>query len=183
MVSACNPLVRRGHDQLREWYGSPEPESGDRVSVYRPVADYLFNTLESFDPPSTPAVEIRVVPMRNLYVKSMVAVAVRSPFSQNPTGLVPQFNGTPVSTSEIGFTPAKKASSVRAFDNVESRKGYSGLYQFGASYNPGKFPSPAGTKSNPGNFLLYWMASQILWRTDPERWKGTGCYIRVRRRS
>jgi len=97
-----------GHDQLREWYGSPEPESGDRVSVYRPVADYLFNTLESFDPPSTPAVEIRVVPMRNLYVKSMVAVAVRSPFSQNPTGLVPQFNGTPVSTSEIGFTPAKK---------------------------------------------------------------------------
>jgi len=29
--------------------------------------------------------------------KSMVLAAVRTPFSQNPTGLVPQFNGTPVS--------------------------------------------------------------------------------------
>jgi len=132
----------------------------------------LFTTLESFDPPSTPAFEIRVVPMRNLYVKSMVAAAVRSPFSQNPTGLVPQFNGTPVSTSEIGFTPGKKASSIRAFDNVESRKGYSGLYQFGASYNPGKFPNPAGTQSSPGNFLLYWMASQALWRVDPTGGRG-----------
>jgi hypothetical protein len=27
---------------------------------------------------------------------------------------------------------------VRAFDSVDSRKGYSGLNQFGASYNPGK---------------------------------------------
>src|SRR5258708_11733812 len=85
----------------------------------------LFTTFESFDPPSTPAMEVRVVPIHNLYVKSMVLAAVRSPFSQNPTGLVPQFNGTPVSVSEIGFTPGKKASSLRAFDNVESRRGYS----------------------------------------------------------
>src|SRR5208337_5279642 len=102
----------------------------------------LFATLEVFDPPSTPALEIRVVPFHNLFVKSMVLAGVRSPFSQNPTGLVPQFNGVPVSVSEIGFTPGKKASSVRAFDNVESRKGYSGLYQFGAAYTPGKFTAP-----------------------------------------
>src|SRR5260370_2381248 len=99
----------------------------------------LFTDFESFDPPSTPAMEVRVVRIDNFYVKSMVLDAVPAPFSQNSTGLVPQFNGTPVSVSEIGFTPGKKASSVRAFDNVESRKGYSGLYQFGASYNPGKF--------------------------------------------
>jgi porin len=63
----------------------------------------------------------------------MVMAAVRSPYSQNPTGLVPQFNGTPVSTPEIGFTPGNGASSVRAFDNIEGRKGYSGLYQFAIS--------------------------------------------------
>jgi porin len=68
----------------------------------------LFTTLESFDPPSTPAMEVRVVPKHNFYVKSMVLAGVRSPFSQNPTGLVPQFNGTPVSVSEIGFTPGKR---------------------------------------------------------------------------
>jgi len=132
----------------------------------------LFTTLESFDPPSTPAMEIRAVPVHNIYVKSMVAAAVRSPFSQNPTGLVSQFNGTPVSTSEIGFTPGKKASSVRAFDNVENRNGYSGLYQFGASYNPGKFTSPTSAAPRSGNYLLYWMASQALWRADPKEAKG-----------
>ena len=46
----------------------------------------LFTTIEVFDPPSTPAMEVRVVP---------------------------QFRGTPVSVSEIGFTPGKKATNVR----------------------------------------------------------------------
>jgi porin len=132
----------------------------------------LFTTLESFDPPSTPAMEVRVAPKHNLYVKSMVLAAIRSPFSQNPTGLVPQFNGTPVSVSEMGFTPGKKASSVRAFDAVDSRKGYSGLYQFGASYNPGKFTSPTSPTPRSGNYLLYWMASQALWRVSRKEAKG-----------
>ena len=132
----------------------------------------LFTTRESFDPPSTPAMEIRVIPLHNLYVKSMVAAAVGAPFSQNPTGLVPQFNGIPLSTSEIGFTPGRNASSVRAFDNVEGRRGYSGLYQFGASYNPGRFWPPASATPRSGNYLLYWMASQALWRVDPHEGKG-----------
>ena len=140
----------------------------------------LFTTYEIFDPPSTPAMEIRAVPIHNLYVKSMVMAAVRSPFSQNPTGLVPQFNGTPLSTYEIGFTPGKEASSVRAFDNVEGRKGYSGLYQFGASYNPGKFTSPTSATPQPGNYLLYWMASQALWRVNPKEGKGFGCDVCLR---
>ena len=105
----------------------------------------LFTDFESFDPPSTPAFELRVVPIHNFYVKSMVEAEDREPFAHNLTGLVPQFRGVPISVSEIGFTPGKKASSMRAFDNVESRKGYSGLYQFGASYNPGKFPLPTST--------------------------------------
>jgi porin len=116
--------------------------------------------------------EVRVVPVHHFYVKSMVFAAVNSPFSQNPTGLVPQFNGTPGSVSEIGFTPGEKASSVRAFDTVDSRKGYSGLYQFGASYNPGKFTSPTSTTPRSGNYLLYWMASQALWRVDRHEARG-----------
>src|SRR6266481_3391214 len=64
------------------------------------------------------------------------------------------------------------ASLVRAFDNVESRKGYSGLYQFGASYNPGKFTSPTSATPRSGNYLLYWMASQALWRVDPKEARG-----------
>ena len=143
--------------------------------IFEPMGYALGNLstdFESFDPPSTPAFELRVVPAHNLYVKSMVLAGDRSPFSHNPTGLVPQFRGDPVSVSEIGFTPGKKASSVRAFDNVESRKGYSGLYQFGASYNPGKFTVPTSTTPRSGNYLLYWMANQALWRVDPKEARG-----------
>jgi porin len=61
---------------------------------------------------------------------------------------------------------------VRAFDSIDSRKGYSGLYQFGASYNPGKFTSPTSKTPRSGNYLLYWMASQALWRVDPHKAKG-----------
>jgi carbohydrate-selective porin OprB len=132
----------------------------------------LFTDFESFDPPSTPAMEVRVVPAHNFYVKSMVLAGDREPFAHNLTGLVPQFRGVPVSVSEIGFTPGKKASSVRAFDNVETRKGYSGVYQFGASYNPGKFTTPTSTASHSGNYLLYWMASQALWRLEPKGARG-----------
>ena len=143
--------------------------------VFVPLADdldNLFTTIESFDPPSTPAMEISVAPLRHVYVKSMVLAGDRAPFSHNPTGLVPQFRGTPVSVSEVGFTPGKKASAVHGPENVESRKGYSGLYQFGAAYNPGNFTMPASSTTRSGNYLLYWMASQSLWRVDPKEAKG-----------
>jgi hypothetical protein len=131
----------------------------------------LFTDFESFDPPSTPALEVRVVPIQNLYLKSMVEAEDREPFAHNPTGLVPQFRGVPVSISEIGFTSNKKATSIRVFDSVESRKGYSGLYRFGASYNPGKFTTASGVPQS-GNYLLYWMANQALWRVDPKEARG-----------
>jgi len=47
----------------------------------------LFTDFESFDPPSTPAMEIRVVPLHNFYVKSMVLAAVRSPFHKTQPAL------------------------------------------------------------------------------------------------
>src|SRR6202021_2718733 len=89
----------------------------------------LSNTFESFSPPSTPAIEVRVAPLRNFYVKSMVEAEDREPFAHNPTGFVPQFRGAPVSISEIGFTPGKKASSVGASGDVGGGKGYWGQYQ------------------------------------------------------
>jgi porin len=132
----------------------------------------LFTDFESFDPPSTPAMEVRLVPFHDLYVKSMVEAEDRELFAHNATGLAPQFRGVPLSISEIGFSPGKKVSSVRAFDTVESRKGYSGLYQFGASYNPAKFTRPFSTQTQSGDYLLYWTASQALWRVDPNGAKG-----------
>src|SRR5262249_52501 len=128
--------ARGGQFAGQDFYGAQHYAAS---FIFEPMGYALGNlstAFNSFNPPPPPAMELRVVPIRNLYVKAMVAAEDREPFAHNQTGLVPQFRGVPVSISEIGFTPGKKASSIRAFDNVESRKGYSGLYQFGASYNP-----------------------------------------------
>jgi porin len=165
-------VVRAGQFAGQDFYGAQHDAASFIFEPMGYALGNLFIDFESFDPPSTPAFEVRVAPLRHFYIKSMVEAEDRTPFAHNPTGFVPQFRGVPVSVSEIGFTPGKNASSVRAFDNVEDRKGYSGLYQFGASYNPGKFTSPTDPAPRPGNYLLYWMASQALWRVDPKGGKG-----------
>ena len=163
--------VRLGQFAGQDFYGAQHYATSFIFEPMGYALGNLFTDFESFDPPSTPAVEVRVVPVQNFYLKSMIIAEDHDPFSHNPTGLVPQFHGGTVIVSEIGFTPGKKASSVRAFDNVETRKGYSGLYQFGASYNPGEFTTTTG-KQESGNYLLSWMASQALWRVDPNGAKG-----------
>ena len=163
--------VRIGQFAGQDFYGAQHYAASFIFEPMGYALGNLFTDFESFDPPSTPAAEIRVVPFELFYVKSMVIAEDRHPFDHNSTGLVPQFHGGVVSVSEIGFTPGKKASSVRAFDNVDTRKGYSGLYQFGASYNPGKFTTASG-KPETGNFVLYFMASQALWRVDPNEARG-----------
>jgi hypothetical protein len=99
----------------QDFYGAQHSAASFIVEPMGYALNNLFDTYESFDPPSTPAAEVRVVPVRHTYVKSMVAAGDPAPFSHNQTGLVPTFRGSPVSVSEIGFTPGKKASSLRAF--------------------------------------------------------------------
>jgi carbohydrate-selective porin OprB len=164
-------VARLGQFAGQDFYGAQHYAASFIFEPMGYALGNLFTTVEVFDPPSTPAMEVRVIPLSHFYVKSMVLAGDRFPFSHNPTGLVPQFRGAPVSVSEIGFTPGRKASSIRAFDNVDARKGYSGLYQFGASYNPGKFTTASAMRQS-GNYLLYWMASQALWRVDRKEAKG-----------
>jgi hypothetical protein len=128
-------------------------------------------TLETDNPFATPAAEIRIAPLEHFYLKSMVMAGDPSPNTSNPTGLVPTFRGNLVMVSEIGFTPGRKATSPLG-DDLESRKGYSGLYQFGAAYNPGTFTAPLSPTPVSGNYLLYWKASQALWRIDPREARG-----------
>lgn len=164
--------VRMGQFAGQDFYGAQHYAASFIFEPMGYALNNLFTDFESFDPPSTPAAELRVVPLPHFYIKSMVEAEDRTPFANNPTGFVPQFRGVPVSISEIGFSPGKKATGVRAFDSVESRKGYSGLYQFGASFNPGKFTLPNSTVPRQGNYLLYWMANQALWRVDPKGGRG-----------
>ena len=106
-------VVRAGQFAGQDFYGAQHYAASFIFEPMGYALNNLFNTFESFDPPSTPAAEIRVSPLRHFYVKSMVLAAVHDPFSQNPTGFVPTFRGTPMTVSEIGFSPGKKASSIR----------------------------------------------------------------------
>jgi porin len=164
-------IARVGQFAEQDFYGADHYAASYIFEPMGYALGNLFTDFETFDPPSTPAIEVRLAPLDHLYIKSMVAASVSEPFSINPTGFVPQFRGVPVSVYEIGFAPGQKAAAVRAFDNVQSRKGYSGLYQFGASYNPTTFATATGQKRS-GNYLLYWMASQALWRVEPKEGKG-----------
>jgi carbohydrate-selective porin OprB len=159
--------ARAGQFAGQDFYGAQHYAASFIFEPMGYALGNLFTTVETFDPPSTPAAEVRVVPRHDLYLKSMVMAGDPAPFSHNPTGFVPQFRGNPVTVAEIGFTPGKKATEIRAFDNVESRKGYSGLYQFGASHNPGPFKAASTGARQSGNYLLYVMANQALWRVDP----------------
>ena len=171
--------VRVGQFAGQDFYGTQHYGAS---FIFEPMGYALGNlstTFETFDPFSTPAAEIRIVPIDHLYLKSMVMAGDPSPLTGNPTGLVPQFRGNPVVVSEIGFTPGQNATSVRAFDDVESRKGYSGLYQFGAAYNPGEFTAPMSLTPVSGNYLLYWKASQALWRVDPKEARGLDATLAI----
>ena len=164
--------VRVGQFAGEDTYGNQEFGNSFIFEPMGGPTDNLFNTFESFDPPSTPALEVRVVPINHVYLKSVVLSQDRLPYSNNTTGLVPYFNGPPVSVSEVGFTPGRNASSIAPADSVASRKGYTGVYRFGASYNPGKFTVPGSATPERGNYLLYWIASQAVWRPDPMESKG-----------
>ena len=65
--------------------------------------------------------------------------------------------------NEIGFTrDTEDLSEQRTqFD----RKRYPGTYKFGAAYNSGKFADAAGTE-RIGNYLIYGMANQALFRSE-----------------
>jgi porin len=100
--------VRGGQFAGQDFYGVQYDAASFIFEPLGYALGNLSNTLESFDPPSTPAAEVRVAPLRWLYLKSMVLASSPNPFSYNPTGLGPSFRGTPMSVSEVGFSPGKR---------------------------------------------------------------------------
>ena len=161
-------ILRLGQFAGEDFYGTQHDGTSFILEPLGYALGNLGSTYESFDPPSTPAAELRVVPFQHLYVKSMVFAADRTPFAHNATGFVPQFRGAASTVSEVGWALGQSASKVRAFDTIPQRRGYPGLYQLGGSFNPGKFQASGPTPIISGNYLIYLMASQAVWRKDKE---------------
>ncbi len=166
-VSDERIVFRLGQFAAQDFYGAQHYAVSFITEPLGYALGNLGATAETFDPPSTPAAELRVIPLKHFFVKSMVYAADRFPYRHNPTGFVPQFRGAVSSASEIGWSPGLSAAAVRAYDTIAQRRGYSGLYQLGGVYNPGKFQSAGPSKTVAGNYLMYLMGSQAVWRTSP----------------
>jgi carbohydrate-selective porin OprB len=122
----------------------------------------LFSSIyESFNPAGTPGAEVRFAPTQHFYVKSAVMAGNRNPYQQDPTGTNFAIRNTPNFLFEAGYVTGTT---------------YPGDYKFGAVYNGGKFAIPSGFEST-GNYLIYGMASQALYRPNPGSNRGLDATI------
>lgn len=122
-------------------------------------ADY-----ESFDPASTPAAEIRIVPSRHFYWKGAVFSGNRNPYQDDTNGFHFRFKDSPVVATEVGYN----------FEPTSSPgvKSWPGTYKFGATINPGQFSNIVTGTQSKTNYLMYVMANQRIYRPDADSDRG-----------
>ena len=141
--------------------------------LYAP-GNLFENVFESADPASTPAAEIRFVPNPHVYVKAAITSANRDPFVQDPTGLHFAIRNNGTGVYETGFLTHPPGSK-----NAAGKKSYPGLYRLGGSYNGGLFMNPATRVTSHGNYVIYAMANQALYRERAGSEQGLDAFVTV----
>jgi carbohydrate-selective porin OprB len=156
--------IRAGQLAGLDFYGNQEYGGSWLIEPMGYAFGNLFSaTYESFNPAGTPGAEVRFAPRRDFYVKSAVMAGNRNPYQQDPTGTNFQIRDTPDFLFEAGYL-VNQTGDTRGNSSVSGRS-YPGVYKFGGVYNGGKFPDARGVESN-GNYLIYGMASQALFRPE-----------------
>ena len=156
--------IRAGQLAGLDFYGNQEYGGAWLIEPMGYAFGNLFSsTYESFNPAGTPGAEVRVAPKRNFYIKSAVMAGNRNPYQQDPTGTNFQVRDTPDFLFETGYL-VNQTDGARGNSSVSGRS-YPGVYKFGGVYNGGKFADPRGREGN-GNYLIYGMASQALFRPE-----------------
>jgi len=167
--------VRAGQLAGLDFYGNQEYGGSWLMEPLGYAFGNLFSSIfESFNPAGVPGVEILYAPTTHFYVKSSVMAGNRNPYQQDPTGTNFTIRNTPNFLFEAGYLrggnrcwPSEVGPASPDCTSVAATgKAYPGAYKFGGIYNGGKFPNPSGAKSS-GNYLIYGMASQALFRAAP----------------
>jgi len=162
-----NSKVRLRAGQLAglDFYGNQEYGGSWLIEPMGYAFGNLFSSIfESFNPAGTPGAEVRLTPRRDFYIKSAVMAGNRDPYHQDPTGTNFQIRDTPDFLFEGGYL-VHPSDGTQATAPARGGKSYPGAYKFGGVYNGGTFPDPAGHRSS-GNYLIYGMASQAVFRSD-----------------
>jgi carbohydrate-selective porin OprB len=148
----------------------------------------LFSSYESFDPASGPAVDVRIAPVQQVYLRSAYMSGNRNPYGYNATGVPFTWKNSGLIINEVGFLydqptfagqrKAHPAGGTNQYKDQPKPKYYPGLYKFGLMNNPGRdaFPSPYATVVSTnssvtcfglcysGDYVIYFMANQAVWR-------------------
>jgi len=160
--------VRAGQLAGLDFYGSQDYGGTWLIEPLGYAFGNLFGSVyESFNPAATPGVELRLAPTKRYYLKTAVMSGNRDPFRQDPNGFHFAIRDTP----DILFENGYRIGSLPSSRNVTSRRTYPGDYKFGGIYNAGSFLDARGRASS-GNYLIYAMASQALFRADPGSSRG-----------
>ena len=150
-------FVKLGQFAGQDFYGVQQDGASYVMEPLGYALGNLFgSTYETFDPAATPAAEIRVVPSRHFYVKSAIFSGNRNPYADDPNGFHFKFKNSPIIATEAGYLVAPGSTGLN--------KTYPGAYKFGATVNPGPFPNLVTGVSGSGNYLLYFMANQAVYR-------------------
>ena len=158
--------VRAGQLAGLDFYGNQEYGDSWLIEPMGYAFGNLFSaTYESFNPAGTPGMEVRFAPTRTFYIKSAVMSGNRNPYEQDPTGFHFQIRDAPDFLFETGYLVHPSDGNGAQSAGSVSSKSYPGVYKFGGAYNGGKFPDPTGRMSS-GNYLIYGMASQAVFRSD-----------------
>ena len=156
-------LLRGGQFGGQDTYGNQEYASSYLLEPLGYAFGNLFSTTyESYDPASTPAAEVSIAPSWHVYAKSAVLAGNRNPYSDDSTGFGFVIKDSPVVVSEAGYMTG--SPNLDAFSLTH--KIYPGKYKLGSIYNTGDFVDPVNNTKSRGNYLLYFMANQAVYRSD-----------------
>jgi len=158
--------IRAGQLAGLDFYGNQDYGGSWLIEPMGYAFGNLFGSIfESFDPAGTPGVEVRFAPKRSFYVKSSVMSGNRDPYHQDPTGTNFEIKNSANFLFEAGYFLHPPDDGTSGASGAAATKTYPGSYKFGGIYNGGKFADAAGVMSS-GNYLIYGMASQAVFRTD-----------------
>lgn len=175
-------VIRAGQMAQQDDYGVQEYGASYLLEPLGYAFGNLFgNVNATFNPASKPGVELRIYPYKGFYVKSMFQGGDPDPYGNDRYGLDFSLEGPGVLAAEIGYrtegspalelptaTMASDAKSFKEPVRVDGIKtlfdGLPAVYKVGGYANFGNFTDPRTGGIVRGNYLLYGMINQGIFR-------------------
>jgi porin len=154
--------LRAGQFAGQDYYGVQQYGGAHIIEPLDYAFGILGNAYESFDPFSSPAAEVRVVPTPTLYFKTAVLSGNHDFNQKDRNGFHFNTNNHAVIVDEVGYL-FQPGSSL-------DHKTYPGAYRVGAAWNGDHFPTygsgavPTGQLSS--NHVIYFQVNQAVYRAQ-----------------